>query len=150
MHGPQEGFEMSSKNIPANVKALWRQACKARLKAYAPYSRFRVGAALESGGQIYSACNIENAVYNSGICAERVALWKAMSEGRRPEAHLVIVVQSKLPTPPCGSCLQVMSELGSSNLRIWMASPKRIFGSQLLSELLPSAYNKKILRSGQE
>lgn len=87
-------------------------AVEARTRAVAPYSSFAVGAAVESvDGAIVTGCNIENASYGLTICAERVALFKAVSEGIRRFAHLVVAADTAEPTPPCGACRQVIWEL---------------------------------------
>src|SRR5438477_13155716 len=87
----------------------------ARLNAHAPFSRFLVGAALETkAGRIVTGCNIENATYGLTICAERVALFKAISEGEREFTRIAIVADTAEPTPPCGACRQVLWEFGGA------------------------------------
>src|SRR5690349_8743152 len=84
---------------------LISRATEARQRALAPYSGFKVGTAIETGdGRIYTGCNIENASYGLSICAERVALWKALSEGAREFRELAIVTDTEKPTSPCGAC----------------------------------------------
>src|SRR5262245_30140375 len=81
----------------------------ARENAIAPYYGFKVGAAIETNeGQIYTGCNIENASFGLSICAERVALWKALSEGVRGFRRIAIVTDATVPTPPCGACRQLL------------------------------------------
>ncbi len=93
---------------PAAMTALAREA---RGHAQAPYSRFRVGAALKTrSGEIVTGCNIESASYGLSVCAERVALWKAVSEGLRDFESIAIVTAARQPTPPCGACRQVLWE----------------------------------------
>ena len=90
---------------------LTELALEARLKAHAPYSKFLVGAALEDAeGVVYTGCNIENATYGLTICAERVAIFKAISEGARKFTRLAIAADTASPTPPCGSCRQIIWE----------------------------------------
>lgn len=91
--------------------ALIEAARQARERAYAPYSRFKVGAALlTQGGQIFTGCNIENASYGLTICAERVAIFKALSEGSRQFSKIAVVADTKTLTPPCGACRQIIWE----------------------------------------
>src|SRR5690554_6944663 len=90
---------------------LIRQALAAKELAYAPYSGYRVGAAvLGKGGKIYRGCNIENASYSLTNCAERTALFNAIADGERSFAGLAVAVDGKLPASPCGSCRQVIRE----------------------------------------
>ncbi len=117
-------------------------ANQARKNAYVPYSHFAVGAALLcSDGSIYSGCNIENAAYSPTCCAERVALFKAVSEGKR-EFLAVCVVGGKQgeaadkPCYPCGVCRQVLSEFSTPDAVLVLADK----GVQKLSELLPHAF----------
>src|SRR5947208_17118939 len=84
-----------------------------RRHAHASFSHFQVGAALETAdGQVITGCNVENATYGLTICAERVALFKAISEGQRRFTRIAIVADTAEPTPPCGACRQVLWELG--------------------------------------
>src|ERR1700729_3354775 len=89
-------------------------ALAARENAYAPYSKFRVGAALEdAGGRVHSGCNIENATYGLTLCAERVAVFKAVSEGAREFRRIAVAADTDLLTPPCGACRQILWEFCS-------------------------------------
>jgi cytidine deaminase len=95
----------------------------ARENAYAPYSKYRVGAAaMAKSGKVYTGCNIENAAYPSGLCAERVAIFKAVSEGER-EIAAIAVVTSNLGSP-CGACRQVLSEFASDDALIVLAQAR--------------------------
>jgi cytidine deaminase len=86
-------------------------ALEARERAHAPFSRFKVGAALEaSDGSIITGCNIENATFGLSLCAERVAVFKAMSEGVRHFRRVVVVADTEILTPPCGACRQILWE----------------------------------------
>lgn len=114
-------------------------ALAARERAYAPYSHFRVGAALlTKSGAVFSGCNIENISYSLTICAERVCVWKAIEAGETGFEAITIVADSQRPTLPCGACRQVLAEF-SSNLEItcWNLSGERYISS--LDELLPLA-----------
>jgi cytidine deaminase len=93
------------------IERLAKAALRARRQAYAPYSRFRVGAAVATrSGKVYTGCNVENASYGATICAERVAITKAVSEGHRRLTAVAIATGGKHPAPPCGICLQFMTE----------------------------------------
>ena len=126
--------------ITADEKAeLVRRAGEARRRAYAPYSGYPVGAAVLAGsGEIYSGANIENAAYPSGVCAERAAVFTAVSQGER-EIRAVAVVTAKGGTP-CGSCRQVISEFGPEARVIVADSDGRIVREADLPELLPYAF----------
>src|SRR5262249_44476580 len=88
-------------------------ARRARENAHAAFSKFKVGAALETeDGQIVTGCNIENATYGLTICAERVAMFKALSEGHRVFRRVAVVADTEAPTPPCGACRQILWEFG--------------------------------------
>jgi cytidine deaminase len=94
------------------VLAILDQARVARCGAYCPYSGFAVGAAvLTADGSVFTGCNIENSAYSETICAERVAIWKAVSEGQREIIGLAVVAAGREPPRPCGACLQVIAEL---------------------------------------
>ena len=94
-----------------NQKRLVDAATAARLRSVAPFSKFLVGAAVETKeGKIYTGCNIESASYGLTVCAERVAIWKAISEGERDLTNLAVVVDTEPLTPPCGTCRQIIWE----------------------------------------
>ena len=113
-------------------------------QAYAPYSRYRVGAALETeDGAIYVGCNVENASYGLTNCAERVAIGAAVSAGARRFRRLVVVTDSDPPAPPCGACRQVLLEFGP-DLVVESVGPRR--GMRwVLSELLPASFGSEML-----
>ena len=116
----------------------------ARRHAIAPYSRFKVGAALEaSGGAVITGCNVENATYGLTICAERVAIFKALSEGHRRFRRIAIVAATRRRTPPCGACRQVLWELGG-DLEVIVANLHRELGRYRLSDLLPHPFDDRL------
>lgn len=116
----------------------------AQQRAYAPYSKFRVGAALESeDGTIYTGCNIENASYGLTICAERSALAAAVSSGARRFRRVVVVTDVDPPAAPCGACRQVLAEFGSA-LEV-TAVGSRAERRWSIAELLPSAFGPEQL-----
>ena len=120
-------------------------ARRAREQAIAPFSNFRVGAALETtDGTIITGCNIENATYGLTICAERVAMFKALSEGHRAFTRLALVVDMPTPTPPCGACRQILWEFGG-NLEIRLANLTTELGVHRLKELLPLPFDARLL-----
>lgn len=131
-------------------KELILKAIEARELAYAPYSDHRVGAALVGKSEkIYLGCNVENAAYSPTNCAERTAIFKAVSEGEREFTAIAIVggVGDKLSDvcAPCGVCRQVMAEFCDGNMRIVMGTPDNITVSTL-SELLPYSFGKANLK----
>ena len=114
-------------------------------RAYAPYSHYSVGAALEADdGAIYSGCNVENASYGLSICAERAAVCAAVAAGVRRFRRAVVVSDVDPPAAPCGACRQVLSEFGS-DFRIDAVGPKRT-ASWTMAELLPAAFGPDQLR----
>src|SRR5688500_1274060 len=126
-------------------QALRERASAAMERAYAPYSNFRVGAALlGSDGSITEGCNIENASFPATICAERSALAAAVSRGVRDFNQIVIATEAPEPTPPCGVCRQVLVEF-APHLQIVSINPDGAEARWTLGELLPNAFNPKSL-----
>lgn len=128
------------------MQKLIRQAMEAREKAYAPYSGFFVGAALEcKDGTVYTGCNIENASFSPTNCAERTAFFKAISEGRREFCRIAIVggKEGEMVAPsPCGVCLQVMAEFCEADqFEIVMARSADDYTVRKLAELLPNSFS---------
>lgn len=128
------------------MEQLIQRAMEARKMAYAPYSGFFVGAALEcSDGSVYTGCNIENAAFSPTNCAERTAFFKAVSEGKRAFRRIAIVggKEGEMTAPsPCGVCLQVMAEFcAADEFEIIMARDEKDFTCRKLSELLPSSFS---------
>ncbi len=123
-------------------KALVDQARLARDMAYAPYSRFLVGAAvLSKSGAVFAGSNVENASLGLTICAERVAVSSAVSSGNRDFTALVVVADTPEPVMPCGACRQFLIEFGPA-LQIRCVGRHGIESSYLLSELLPAAFKR--------
>ena len=128
------------------MQELIRQAMEAREKAYAPYSGFFVGAALEcKDGTVYTGCNIENASFSPTNCAERTAFFKAVSEGQREFRRIAIVggKEGEMVAPsPCGVCLQVMAEFcEATQFEIIMARSEDDYTVRKLAELLPNSFS---------
>ena len=124
---------------------LVRAARRARRHARAAFSNFKVGAALETeSGTIITGCNIENATYGLTMCAERVALFKALSEGHKRFRRIAVVADAEAPIPPCGACRQVLWEFGG-DLEVILANLRRETGRHQLSELLPLPFDGRLL-----
>jgi len=131
---------------PSDVRELLSLARKARGHAHTPFSRFKVGAALRApDGQIVTGCNIENATFGLTLCAERVAVFKAISEGIRSFDALAVVADAKRLTPPCGACRQVLWEFcGDIPVHIGDLRGKTL--SMRLSELFPLPFDARSLK----
>lgn len=122
-------------------KALIQKAVQARELAYTPYSKFKVGAALLStDGNVFTGNNIENAAYGVTNCAERTALFKAVSEGVRDFTSLVVVADTDRPVPPCGACRQVISELCEPEMEVILTNLKGDIQKTTVKDLLPGAF----------
>jgi cytidine deaminase len=131
--------------VTDDFRALVDAARAARRNAYAPYSKYLVGAAaLSKSGKIYSGCNVENAAYPSGLCAERVAIFKGVSEGEREFIALAVV--TKNAGSPCGACRQVFSEFAGDDAEILLADKSgRVQKKFSLEEILPDRFGPKHL-----
>ena len=124
---------------------LIESAKKAREKAHAPYSKFKVGAAVKTkSGKIYTGCNVESAVYGATVCAERVAIWKAVSEGETSFAEIAVVADTDELTPPCGICRQIIHEF-CGDIPVVFANLEGENETVQMSELLPRAFDAKFL-----
>ncbi len=128
-------------------KELLQRALEARHLAYAPYSHYQVGACLLcADGMIYTGCNIENSAFGPSICAERTAIFKAVSEGQKDFSAIAIVggpetagERELAPAYPCGVCRQVMAEFCKGDFRIYCGSPEQM-EEYTLAELLPKSF----------
>ena len=124
---------------------LLAAALAARQHAHAPYSRFLVGAALEdSTGRIHTGCNIENATYGLTLCAERVAVFKAMSEGVREFRRIAVAADTETLTPPCGACRQILWEF-CGDIEITLVNPRGKSETLPMKELFPRAFDASFL-----
>jgi cytidine deaminase len=129
-----------------NDSDLIDAARKVREFAHAGYSNFKVGAALQTaGGAVVTGCNIENATYGLTICAERVAMFKALSEGHREFRRIAIVADTANPTPPCGACRQILWEFGG-DLEVILANLTQESGRHRLRDLLPLPFDNRLLK----
>lgn len=130
--------------MPAS-DALVTAARAAREHAVATYSGFRVGAALQTAdGRVFTGCNIENASYGLTVCAERVAIWKALSEGVRDFTALVVVADTTHPTPPCGACRQLIWEF-CGDIPVTLASLTDVVAEHRMRALLPLPFDGRTL-----
>jgi cytidine deaminase len=127
------------------LAGLVRAARGARRRAYAPYSGFRVGAAVLAGGQAFPGANVENASYGVTLCAERVAVAAAVVSGARRIDAVAVVSGTDEPTPPCGVCLQTLAELGAPSLPVILVGARGRRVETTLGGLLPRAFGKRFL-----
>ncbi len=125
--------------------SLLDAALAARANAHAPYSHFRVGAALaDSSGRVHTGCNVENATYGLTVCAERVAVFKAISEGAREFRRIAVAADTETLTPPCGACRQILWEF-CGNIEIIMLNPRGKSETLRLKDLFPRAFDASFL-----
>lgn len=123
------------------IQALIMKAIEAKEYAYVPYSHFRVGAALlTKSGKVYTGCNIENVSFGATNCAERTAVFKAVSEGEREFEKIVINGDHGDYLPPCGICRQVLLEFADASLQVILANDAQDYKITTLGELLPGAF----------
>jgi cytidine deaminase len=121
-------------------------ALAARENAHAPFSQFRVGAALEDvSGRVHTGCNVENATYGLTVCAERVAVFKAISEGAREFRRIAIAADTGMLTPPCGACRQILWEL-CGNIEVILINLQEKCETLRLADLLPRAFDASFLK----
>jgi cytidine deaminase len=134
-----------------NPGELVRAALKARENAYAPYSNYKVGAALlAAAGKVFTGCNVENATYGLTVCAERVALWKAISEGEREFSAVAVVTESEPPASPCGACRQLLWEF-CGDIEVILANTRGQREVRRVASLLPDPFDRgqlTVVRSG--
>jgi cytidine deaminase len=129
----------------ASSDPLIAAARRAREHAVASFSHFKVGAALEAAdGTVITGCNVENATYGLTICAERVAMFKALSDGHRAFTRVAIVADTDAPTPPCGACRQILWEFGG-DLEVVLANLETESGRHRLKDLLPLPFDARLL-----
>lgn len=135
---------MSEHNFPPLIAA----ATAARLQSVAPFSNFLVGAAVRTAaGKVYIGCNIESASYGLTVCAERVAIWKALSEGERDFTELAVVADTATLTPPCGTCRQIIWEF-CKHATIVLANLRGETEIVSIKDLLPRAFDARFLSGG--
>jgi cytidine deaminase len=133
-----------------SLQQLLETAKTARLQSIAPFSNFLVGAAVKTAeGKVYTGCNVESASYGLTVCAERVAIWKALSEGERDFIELAIVADTGSLTPPCGTCRQIIWEF-AKNATIMLGNLRGETQIVSISELLPRAFDARFLKQAAE
>ena len=133
-------MKSSLKSIPARLRPLYRLAVKSRLNSYSPYSGHRVGAAIRtSDGSLFGGCNVENSSYGGTVCAERVAIQKAVSEGKTRVTEVLVVTDATPPWPPCGMCRQVIAEF-AENAVIHTTNLKGMIETSRLEDIMPRAF----------
>jgi len=131
-------------------QSLIAAAQRARLQSVAPFSNFLVGAAVRTeNGKVYTGCNIESASYGLTVCAERVAIWKALSEGERHFTELAVVADTDSLTPPCGTCRQIIWEFAKT-ASIIFANLKGESETFQIRDLLPRAFDARFLKSASQ
>ena len=144
----QSGRDSGSGNrdSASDAHALIEAARNARENACADFSHFKVGAALEAAdGTVITGCNIENATYGLTVCAERVALFKALSDGHRKFRRIAVVAPPHAPTPPCGPCRQLLWEF-AGNIEVILANLNGETGRHWIAELLPQPFDARLLK----
>jgi cytidine deaminase len=138
-------LELTMAEAENTEDTLVAAALDARTRAQARYSGFTVGAALETDdGAVITGCNIENATYGLTLCAERVALVKALSDGRTRFSRIAVVADTEAPTPPCGPCRQLLWEY-CGDIEVILANRQRITATLRLSALLPMPFDGRLL-----
>src|SRR5437867_1512191 len=131
--------------VDADAARLYEAARRVREHAHAPFSNFKVGAALETAdGRVVTGCNVENATYGLTVCAERVAVFKAISEGHRKFVRVAVVADTAEPTPPCGACRQILWEFGG-DLEVLLGNLTEEKSRHRLKDLLPYPFDARFL-----
>jgi len=133
-----------------SLQSLVEEAQRARTQSVAPFSGFLVGAAVRTqDGKVYTGCNVESASYGLTVCAERVAIWKALSEGERHFTELAVVADTESLTPPCGTCRQIIWEF-CKEATIVLANLHGHSETVSVRELLPRAFDARFLKGLKE
>ena len=125
---------------------LFEEALSVRENSHSPYSQFKVASSLiADNGKHYTGVNIENSSYGATVCAERIAIFKAISEGAKKIKSLLVVAKGDIPVAPCGVCRQVMSEFMDDDSIVYYANLNKEYKKKHLKELLPDAFDKSML-----
>ena len=144
---PKRNLDVTSPQAPLPWDQLAQAARAARERAYAPYSQFAVGAALlDEQGRIHAGCNVENAAYPQGLCAEAVALGQLVLAGGTRVLAALVVGEAAQPVTPCGGCRQKLREFGSDSLPVLVADPSGLRARFTLGELLPASFGPDHLK----
>jgi cytidine deaminase len=137
-----------SMKISAKVQRAFEVAKETRKMSYSPYSKFKVGAGIVTdSGKVFGGCNIENASYGGTVCAERVAILKAVSDGAAKVRDVVVVTDAKEPAVPCALCLQTMAEFCEPSAMVWIADTREILLGLPFVDLLPKPFGPKQLKA---
>lgn len=129
-----------------NTKTLYQAAKDAQQKAYAPYSQFKVGVAiLDENNNIHQGCNVENAAYPIGCCAEQSAVTQMILSGGTQIKHILVVGKDGEACPPCGACRQIIFEHGNQDTAVHLESSQGQFISKTITQFLPDAFDHKLL-----
>lgn len=143
--------EIMTHSEPINDHALVMAAVSAQKQAYVPYSNFPVGAALiDEKGRLFTGCNIENASYSATCCAERTAIFKAVSNGSRRINRMAVVCDHDRFCMPCGTCRQVMAEFASDDFVLLAAKPNGQYRCYTINQLLPDRFTLNSTSQTQE
>ncbi len=131
----------------ATLKSMIDGAFAVQKKAYAPYSKFLIGSTIiDAKGKVFSGCNIENSSYGGTVCAERVAIWKGVSENMSLPIKAIVVVSSETDKwPPCGLCRQIMAEFCAPTTTVFFGNNRKEFRKMTFKELLPEAFSNKLI-----
>ncbi|MEO7970891.1 MAG: cytidine deaminase [bacterium] len=133
-----------------SLQDLIETAKTARLRSIAPFSNFLVGAAVRTkAGKVYMGCNVESASYGLTVCGERVAIWKALSEGERDFTELAIVADTETLTPPCGTCRQIIWEF-AKHAKIILSNLQGETQECSIKDLLPRAFDARFLSAHKD
>jgi cytidine deaminase len=128
-----------------NPEELIARAMEVRENACAAYSNYKVGAALQAAsGKVYTGCNVENSTYGLTVCAERVALWKALSEGERAFTQIAVITSNESPASPCGACRQLLWEY-CGDIEIILANVQGFRKTLRLAEIFPRPFDRSFL-----
>jgi cytidine deaminase len=136
------------KPTKSQLETLFKTAVEARKNAYAPYSGHKIGAAVRTAdGKVFYGSNVENASYGGTVCAERTAIWKAVTEAAQmPIKEIMIVSDQRDPWPPCGFCRQVLAEFAAPKTKVWIADTKEVVKVFSFDELFPEAFSPEHLK----
>lgn len=144
--GSKKKAVLPIEDLEPALRNMVRLALRAKKRAYAPYSRYRVGAAvMDTRGKLHTGCNVENASYPAGICAERTAIAKMVSRGGKEIRLIVVAASSEEPVFPCGMCLQVIREFAKDARVIALNGEGTLFQEETLSQLFPFAFSPEKL-----
>lgn len=128
--------------------SMKKQALEVRDMAYAPYSNFKVGAAIRAeNGEVYVGCNVENAAYPEGTCAEAGAIAAMVAAGQTKLTEVYVVADAPLPVSPCGGCRQKLSEFGAGDVKVTMATVEGVEQTTTIAELIPGVFSDSYLEN---